>query len=1168
MNDRLTIRTLAITQTKEFPQRPLPPMTFGEGLNIIYGPNASGKTTTARAIQTLLWPQSDIMGTVLAADVELNGKVEQYRCLAGVREGGTELHYLGDASDRYRYMLAQHELLTSSGVEKQFADSILQEARGGLDISGAVRELGYRKPNRGKTPADFREANREYQQARDAERRIRFIEDELGGLGRQLEEAKAAQQRLERFTLALEYHEKEGEEANAAAKLEQFPAVLADMSGREKEDLAGYDKEIAESDELIHDAERALAEAEELRRQSGLTELPAVELTEAAVSPLCDEIVNLDNLLGDKRKDHQRAESEAQSAYTNLGGQDASDYANPLPVGVVMELSAFVRRAEGLAERRQGLQEQLRWLDGMPAPQESPADSLREATKCLYQWLATREDTAQWPRTAGAIAGLLAAVMGLLALLLNHSLFGGLALLAGLAVGVFLLLAGRRGPAGVTRDELQNRFTAFRLDGPPAWASSDVEQFILDLQDRIASVELAKNARIKRNELQQELANEDTRAQALEPDAIRIADLLGVAPARVTDGDRGLWYFVDQLFTWQEKSTLAKCAKDELDTWERERQEKLAAVNARLAAFGYPPAAGSGEVRGLLKLLSERKTDYERAENDAKNARKGIADNEKRRDKFTRKRADMFARLGLDADPDAARRGLADLLDRLETYREAKKKYLDATAVKNETDRKGQQWPDWTELIAIDTEGLRKERDTVQEMAEKMADLSRQIGDSERQVKSAKDAAACEDAQAKMDNATNKLRRSLEETLRAGIGWKLASQLEAEMDAGLSDVFQRAQALFATFTNGRYDLRVDQAQKDFRAYDREDNVERGLDQLSSATRVQLLMAVRVAFVEKREQGPKLPLLMDETLACSDEQREHAIINAALEICRQGRQVFYFTSKPAEVARWEQHARQAGVEMTVVPLDKTPREKIILPAPIERASILDHGGMSHESYGEQLGVAQLDFRRDTAAQAHVWYVVEDNDALRKLLQSGITSCGQLSSPQLAPVVDLLLGAEQADKTYELARLLEKMHDLWWEGRGQPLNYQALQDSGILTTDSFTKEIPALAEGTAMGRERSACGAGRPSGQTSARRQHPKTACLLRRTRSPGRGRTAHRGHALRPPPRERDGRHHKAAHHRGGSSAVVCAGVRGCVGVMQISGNQGGGRCFVRRGLIK
>ena len=79
-------------------------------------------------------------------------------------------------------------------------------------------------------------------------------------------------------------------------------------------------------------------------------------------------------------------------------------------------------------------------------------------------------------------------------------------------------------------------------------------------------------------------------------------------------------------------------------------------------------------------------------------------------------------------------------------------------------------------------------------------------------------------------------------------------------------------------------IKVDTGSKPL-ALDNEEQRERTLDELSSGTRLQLLLAVRVAFVEQQERGPMLPLILDETLGNSDEHRARAPCCTRLRLCR-------------------------------------------------------------------------------------------------------------------------------------------------------------------------------------------------------------------------------------------------------------------------------------------
>lgn len=110
------------------------------------------------------------------------------------------------------------------------------------------------------------------------------------------------------------------------------------------------------------------------------------------------------------------------------------------------------------------------------------------------------------------------------------------------------------------------------------------------------------------------------------------------------------------------------------------------------------------------------------------------------------------------------------------------------------------------------------------------------------------------------------------------------------------------------------------------AYDKEENMGKKLDQLSTGTRIQLLLAIRVAFVESQESNVKLPLLADELLANSDVDRAKAIIEALTEVSKEGRQIFYFTAQVDEVAKWHSYLSEVnGVDFELYGLEENVNE---------------------------------------------------------------------------------------------------------------------------------------------------------------------------------------------------------------------------------------------------
>lgn len=1063
MKVSLFLRALNITHAPGFPRGGLPPMHFCDGLNIVYGPNASGKTTTAQAIRTLFWPASDTQGLLLEAEIALNGQVGNYRCRNGLRDGTPDLGYLGDQADRYRYLLAQHELLTADDGETRFVERILTEARGGLDLEAALQDLGYADPPKRLT-TEYRDAKWAYSKSRESQRDTQRAEAQLALLESQLQTAKAAQQRSERLLTALTFLRQHRVLEAAKAAFQGFPTVLAGMNGQELEDFDRFTAELSEAEAGAVAADRECATARQRRDALGLPDPAAAECARDMLGEAISALDACEKALDAGREALTRAVAAADTAYRNLGGTAEHAAADPLDQATVQALGAFTRKAEKLTARQTSISDSLAWIESAaPATATDDPDRLREAITCLQAWLAT----ADLPPSAAlfpvlAFSGM-SFILGLLSFILERAYLGGTAALLILVTGVMLLLSRKAHASRRDPRQLQDVFLALHLDSAPAWSRPEVEQYLKGLQQRLATALLARTAQIKHGELEKQRAALDAEIHELDGEAGRLARILGVEPDHVYEQSHALWYFVDQLIAWQRHRTEAAAEREALTLHQRDHADALTRASAALEPYGYAPATNTAELRWLRDKLTKRINDRQVAVAEETEKEKLSAERRERARSASNRRTALMERLALSPDPETARRELDHLIAQLPEYKAASQQRDHAAAICDATEEQGRIWADWAALLAGNEEMLQREYDEKQAKAELAESLHQLIGQTREQIRAAKAQSACEEAQTALDRALARLTLRLEDGLRAQIGRALVHRLGAAIaDTGLPVVFRRAQELFAAFTNGRYELRIDAAAGDFRAEDLGDNVVRTLSQLSSATRVQLLMAVRVAFVEEREPGPRLPLLMDETLACSDEMREHAIIDAALQICRAGRQVFYFTSKPSELAKWQAQAAQAGVELRILPLETLPDD---VRAPVSSMPIprlLDPADMNYVEYGQALGVGRIDFSLAPAGYVHIWHAMDDPAALHKLLEAGIVRCGQLLNPHLHEVIDTLAGANASAKARARASVLVDMERRWREGRGLPLTLQDLQQSGILSTDAFRTDIPQLAQ----------------------------------------------------------------------------------------------------------
>jgi hypothetical protein len=121
-------------------------------------------------------------------------------------------------------------------------------------------------------------------------------------------------------------------------------------------------------------------------------------------------------------------------------------------------------------------------------------------------------------------------------------------------------------------------------------------------------------------------------------------------------------------------------------------------------------------------------------------------------------------------------------------------------------------------------------------------------------------------------------------------------------------------------------------------------------------------------------------------------------------------------------------------------------------------------MDHAAYGRALRVPPFDPWADGVGGLHLWYVVDDVDALHQLLRMGVRQWGQLE--YLAAVGDqsALPGGMRdvvVDDARRAAALCDRFRQLWRQGRGRPVDRSALAESGAIS-DTFMDRVAELCD----------------------------------------------------------------------------------------------------------
>jgi len=136
---KLHFQDIDLRRMPGFPSGGFRVTDLSPGVNIVYGPNSSGKTTLGRAICKLLRPadpphqERSLRATLKRHEQRLTVDVDygSVRCQADGNE--TDLPVLVSAEFQDRYVLALHDLISAEDGGA-LAAQIIRESAGGYDL--------------------------------------------------------------------------------------------------------------------------------------------------------------------------------------------------------------------------------------------------------------------------------------------------------------------------------------------------------------------------------------------------------------------------------------------------------------------------------------------------------------------------------------------------------------------------------------------------------------------------------------------------------------------------------------------------------------------------------------------------------------------------------------------------------------------------------------------------------------------------------------------------------------------------------------------------------------------------------------------------------------------------------------------------------------------------
>lgn len=1049
---------------------------IGNGVNVIAGPNGSGKTTLARAIEVLVWPRSHRWESpIVDGSFQLGGdrwriSVESSR-LQREKEGGTSgTPAVPPPSHRDRYHLYLHDLLSATeGSEQDLVEAILTEAQGGYDASAAASELGLGDYARGKLneTRDLTGARRQVEEAKEKQRQLEKEQRTLDELERKLEEAREAAARRDAFAQAIKLKNAEEEAQSAEEELSEFPSGMDAVQGDEAERLSNLRAERQEEVGKKEDAEQEIEEAEQEIENNRIPKDGLPDGTLETLRNAVQEWEQAQNSVDQAKRDRERLEETEEEEWNRLRGEEKDQVAD-ISLPALDEVQSY---AESRLELK-GDEEALGAMERLfgEAEPDIGAETLRRGLERLEEWLrepdpSGAEETGEKLRYGGIVLSVIVAAIGVW-LATGGAVLGWAVVAVGLALAIVIYVLGRSTAPDTRRPGVRERFERLGLEGPETWSVEPVQRRLDSLlQDWTdAKIEKAKADEWSRRKSERDQIEEKKKELAEQKEELTAE--IGVDPD--IDGHSLLW-FVQRLGAWQKAHTDLQAKGEELKEAKAQAERWRGKVQELVRPYGFEEISDIADGKAALEQLRDDQQALGQALTALDNAEDSADQAEAQIEKIGDKIEEIFERLDLPVGDDSA---VQERCDRLEDYEEAKKKAQSASQkVSHEKERLRSEEGFEESMLTAETEELEERKEKAAALAEEEEELSDRISRIQQKVDTAKEEHDLEDVLAEREAARKKLDRRRREDIQSVVGQALAEVVHRRTrNQDLPEVFGRADELFRRITTDRYHLDLDRENGTLRAVTGDDQW-LGLSELSSGTKVQLLLAMRIAFVERQEQGTRLPLVLDETLANSDDMKARSVIEAVRTICSEGRQIFYLTAQSDEVAKWQDLLNGSGTDLT---LHRLSGDEATASGELHQLGgdgapssgrptgpeLPDPEEVDHADLEDVLDVPRWS-PRSPVGELPLWYLTSDTDFLCRAAEKSYRTWGQVSSLAERDALPLIGLPEKRHRQMEaLARAVQAWREAWLIGRGEPVGRPALEETGAVS-ENFIERVTDLA-----------------------------------------------------------------------------------------------------------
>ncbi len=1027
----------------------------GDGIHVIVGPNAIGKSSVCRAVACLYWKdRHGGSAPRIDGEFERDGIVWQARrdgpqLVWSLSEGEGEPPRLPDSRHHRSFFLRLRDLTDPSAEgTRDIASRIRREMSGGIDLDGIAQTL-FRPPTRQSGRAarkTFNESAKKVREIQGHHARLQRDMDRLKELEDALQTAVNHERRRTSVRRARTLVEHRRTLADTGRELETLPAALDQLTGNEPQDIAETGKRVRHLEARIRVQEERLDEARATRQSTRLDSIVApADLTLWRQRGTDLAAIELD--LREARKTLEQRRHELGQALIAVGeSEETTDLAPGDHAGLFKALRVAEKHRLA-ADALQSRIDLLRSLQGDRDPDEAE-EARRTEMDLLRRWLRSGEPTPRRAWVVGALA--LVSAGALLAYL--HFDWGLLAAAAGGGM-VLPVLVSRRGERAVVVEEFK------RFDLKPPRSTKEATVRLEACETGVSRMQRRRDRDVELHQLENERAGLAANTPSLEDLARPFLKNAGPLPppAELLD-------LADALAHLRQTRISSEGAGGVVAHLEAQDAGMLSELAAFLGRHGEALPGDAREALARLDSLGQRSAALERALRDEAQASTSLAEARDDHAALLGEIAAVYRKASLE-DGDAT--ALAILVGHLPRYSElvAYARELESR-VRRETDELAADGEG--ELASCDAAELDDLERNLSGAPDRASNLRQEIAGIRAEAAEVRRTHHLEEQLAAMEEARRTLQERRNDALFAACGRFLIDAVEREFDSiRMPRLLEETRRHFSTFTRYRHDVRLsrDDGPPRLIATDPGHDESRELDELSDGTRAQLLLAARVAFAGEVEGETRLPLFLDEALDQSDPERFDAIAGSLGEMAeRDGRQIVYLTSDPLDVERFRRAVGSAGVTVTAIDLGAIrQREAMMVPVDIPPLETVPHPGtLSPQDYAAALAVPHLRPERGWQGQ-HLHHILWDQpQLLHDILCHGIRLAGQWKHVSPSSLGDKLRSIAPAgvmiDARIDLFAIFIALMN---EGRDRMVDRDALQRSNAVS-GHYLEPLVAITE----------------------------------------------------------------------------------------------------------